>query len=160
MPSGTVSTVIGETSPDDANFAVNSNSDGGPARVRLTSSVDPVSSTGHVISTRLQFVNGSGDFTFTVKLKQGAVTVKATRSITVAIANVNFATDVWTLSAGEADSITDYTDLRLEFANPNDGVSIANLSWAQMSLPDAPAGGVPRIGFNGGLTSMSDGLRG
>lgn len=75
----------------------------------LQSLTDPVSSTGHIVHYRCLVLIG----TITVRLKQGSTTI-ATWSHTVADAST-MTTFNQTLSSGEANSITDYTSLKLEF---------------------------------------------
>jgi len=80
----------------------------------LTAVTDPISSTGHVFRwrRRKQPASGSDDVTLTVRLLQGTTQIK---SVTDATIPGTFTDTSSTLSAGEADSITDYSDLRLEF---------------------------------------------
>ncbi len=80
----------------------------------LTSVTDPVSSTGHIMRwrRRKQPASGSADINLTVRLLQGAAQIvsRADNAIPGSFTDTSY-----TLSAGEADSITDYADLRLEF---------------------------------------------
>ena len=76
----------------------------------LASGGDPASSTGHILRYRL--LAGSG--TIAVTLKQGTTTIASWGPHTLTGAAQDFAQ---TLSAGQADSITDYSALRVEFTS-------------------------------------------
>lgn len=80
----------------------------------LTSVTDPVSSSGHVMRwrRRKQPPSGSTDINLTVRLLQGAVEIVSRPDNAIP---GSYADTSYTLSAGEADAITDYGDLRLEF---------------------------------------------
>ena len=60
----------------------------------------------------------------------------------VGIDHLNWISDSFTLSAGEADAITDYTDLRIKFDITFDaGISgdlNARMTWAELEVPGAP----------------------
>lgn len=80
----------------------------------LTSVTDPVSSTGHIMRwrRRKQPASGSAQINLTVRLLQGAtqITSQADNNLPGTFTDTSY-----TLSAGEADAITNYADLRLEF---------------------------------------------
>ena len=76
----------------------------------LASGSDPASSTGHILRYRLP--PGSG--TVSVALKQGTTTIASWGPHTLTGAAQDFAQ---TLTGGEADSITDYSALRVEFTS-------------------------------------------
>ena len=80
----------------------------------LTSVTDPVSSTGHIMRwrRRKQPATGSADINLTVRLIQTTTQVVSRADNTLP---GTFTDTSYTLSAGEADSITNYADLRLEF---------------------------------------------
>ncbi len=98
---------IDETSPSDADYIAATEVTSGT--VGLSSVVDPLSPNGHTYSFRATSADGS---TLVCRLRQGATQV-ATE--TVSNVPVGFTTYARTLTAAEADSITDYTALRLEF---------------------------------------------
>lgn len=111
---------IDETSFSDADYiqSVDSPSAAG-CRVKLATGTDPSLSTGHVIHWRIRKSSADQTVNMTVKLYQGggnslgAGTLIATRdrnNITT-----SFATFDETLTGTEADAITDYADLYLEF---------------------------------------------
>lgn len=79
----------------------------------LTSVTDPASSTGHIMRwRRRKQPPGGATINLTVRLLQGVtqITSQADNGLPTSFTDTSY-----TLSAGEADSITDYTDLRLEF---------------------------------------------
>lgn len=99
--------MLDEVSADDADYIYTG--DATTARVALNSVTDPSTSSGHVVHYRCRVYAG----TLYVRLKQGTTTI-ATWSHTSADAG-SMTTFAQTLSAGEADSITDYAQLRIEF---------------------------------------------
>lgn len=76
----------------------------------LAAGTDPSSSSGHILRYRL--LAGSG--AVTVTLKQGSTTIASWGPHTLTGAAQDFAQ---TLTGGQADSITDYTALRVEFTS-------------------------------------------
>jgi len=80
----------------------------------LTSVTDPVSSTGHIMRwrRRKQPASGSADINLTVRLLMGATQITSQADNTLP---GTFTDTSYTLSAGEADAITNYADIRLEF---------------------------------------------
>lgn len=77
----------------------------------LASGSDPASSTGHILRYRLP--PGSG--TVSVALKQGTTTIASWGPHT--LIGTTAQTFAQTLTGGEADSITDYSALRVEFTS-------------------------------------------
>lgn len=108
--------VIDETSYSDADYVKSSDLTSGTdvLEVALTSLTDPVSSTGHIVRYRYR-AQGAAAATMdlVVSLRQGASTTIATWTHTDI--GTSYVDAVQTLSSGEANSITDYTDLRLRF---------------------------------------------
>lgn len=81
----------------------------------LSNLVDPLSSAGHVVRYRYQKdAAGGATINLVVQLRQGASTVIA--SATHNGISETITAGSFTLSSGEADSITDYTDLRIRFS--------------------------------------------
>lgn len=99
--------MLDETVASDTDYIYTG--DATTARVALQSLSDPVSSTGHIVHYRCRVFTG----TLYVRLKQNTTTI-ATWSHTTADAG-SLTTFSQTLSAGEANSITDYSALRIEF---------------------------------------------
>jgi hypothetical protein len=86
----------------------------------LSNVEDPQSSSGHVVRYRYQKDSAGGaQIDLTVQLRQGYVNEGTPGTLIKEDVNANisngWADDSMTLSAGEADSITDYTDLQLRF---------------------------------------------
>jgi hypothetical protein len=112
---------IDETTPSDTDYI---QSEAGPAnsavRLKIGSLTDPVSSTGHVIRWRTgKDSTGGATINMTVKLYQGGGnTVGGGTLIASFSRNAVDALTTYeeTLSGGQADTITDYTDLFIEFA--------------------------------------------
>jgi hypothetical protein len=140
---------IDEATASDADYWWGDDNAADVLEVSLGNVTDPGVSTGHIVRVRLAKVDGgvypgTGGTTptQTVELFQG------TTLIATAVSAVN-APDAWTqtdytLSAAEADAITDYTDLRVRVTNTASGGSPANrrggaASWAELEVPDAAA---------------------
>lgn len=137
---------VDEAAADDGDLiesaATPSNS---TCEVALSDLSDPSSSSGHIIRARRRKSGiATTGWTLAVRLKEGATT-RATLSTD---ANSDtFATASYTLSAAEADSITDYTNLRLEFvANGAVLLDRVQVSWAEFEVPNALGGGRTRTG--------------
>jgi len=80
----------------------------------LTDVTDPVSSTGHIMRwrRRKQPAAGSADINLTIRLMQTLTQITSQADNTLP---TTFTSTSYTLSAAEADAITDYTALRMEF---------------------------------------------
>lgn len=98
--------MLDETAASDADYIQATSAT--TCTLALASGSDPSSSTGHILRYRL--LAGSGQVTAT--LKQGTTTIASFGPHTLTGAAQDFAQ---TLSAGQADSITDYSALRVEF---------------------------------------------
>jgi hypothetical protein len=91
-----------------------------PYATKLTTLEDPQSSTGHVVRFRYRKdTTGGATIGLTVQLRQGYVN-EGTPGTLIATTTVADITNTWTdgtinLTGGEADAITDYTDLYLRF---------------------------------------------
>ena len=110
---------IDETSANDSDFVRSPQSPNNSVYVaRLSDVVDPVSSSGHIMRMRTGNDVGAGGETidYTLQLRQGYTnegsqgTLIATLSRT-GVTTTTFTDSSYTLSGGEADSITDYTAL-------------------------------------------------
>ena len=98
--------MLDETTASDADYITTSGTS--TCEVALTSLSDPASSTGHIVRYRISATAGG----ITVRLRQGTTTIA---TWTHATAPTSLTTYEQTLSSGEADSITDYSTLRLQF---------------------------------------------
>ena len=133
---------IDEVSLDDGDYIV---SDNGSAtydcEVGLSSVTDPESDADHVISWRsCLFGTGTKSVATRVYLYEGA-TLRATSQ--QESESTSFATHTYELSSGEADAITDYSDLSIiiEAICSGTGTRVCRVSWLQFAVPDA--GGPP-----------------
>ncbi len=88
---------------------------------KLTTLEDPLSSINHIVRFRYRKSAAGGDaIDLTVQLRQGYTNEGSPGTLIATVATLTNITDVWTLvtytlSGGEADAITDYTDLYLRF---------------------------------------------
>ena len=109
---------IDEATFDDADYIRSElNPSASGCRVKLSAGGDPHVSTGHEINWRTGKI-GSATINMTVKLYQGGGNSQGAGTLIASFDRTNVAsltTYTETLSGGEADSITDYTDLYLEF---------------------------------------------
>lgn len=99
--------MIGETIRDDGTY-ISATAVGALCEVDLTDLSDPAVSTGHLPTLVLSAPGGGG---ITVRLRQGTTTI-ATWTYHPGATPTEYTP---TLSGAEADSITDYTALRLQF---------------------------------------------
>ena len=135
---------INEVTANDANLIKSS---GSPVAdiysARLSDVTDPAVSTGHIIRVRYSR-NDTGavstvDLTF--RLKQGTTLIR--EDVFIAISDA-WTTTVSTLTAAQADSITDYSNLFFEFqadsfVEPGEKVLAVRVSWAELEVPAATA---------------------
>ncbi len=109
-------------SGDDSIYIVSeSNPSASACGFNLSNIEDPVSQTGHIMRwRRYKSASGGGQIDLTVNLRMGYIsegtpgTSITSQSDTDLSETVATATP-YTLSSGEADSITDYTDLQIRF---------------------------------------------
>ncbi len=112
---------INETSPNDSDFITSEFApSSSPYVTKLTSLTDPVLSTGHTVRYRARKDPSAGSqIDLVVELRQGYVSEGSPGTLIATDTQVNlptsFTTFAFALSGGEADSITDYTDLYLRF---------------------------------------------
>lgn len=134
-------TAIDEASYDDGDYLTGSSSGNGTVEVGLSNGTDPESSSGHTIRFRAWQQNNTKQRTLGVKLMQGATQISVYNAGNL-VKGTQTAYE-WTLSAAVADSITDYTDLRLQFISggdvgtPSAQRSAVYVSWAEKEIPDA-----------------------
>ena len=105
---------LDETPYDDGDYITSpANPQAASCKIKVQSGLDPAMSTGHVVRYRYQ-KNASGGqaLSLTVRLMQGNTVIASNTHNNVAN---GFSQGSFTLSAGEANSITDYTDLYLQF---------------------------------------------
>ena len=131
--------VDGETAEDTGIITGNASAE--VAECRVTSLTDPEVGTAHTIRVRHQSVGGGGaperlDFELIENTTQRAL-------INNQAANRgSFVTTSYTLSAAEADAISDYTNLRLRVTiGALAGGEAIDISWMVLEIPDFVAGG-------------------
>lgn len=132
---GTAITSDNNTSPDNAIFT-------------LTDGTDPASSTGHILRARWnKDATGGHAINAVLDLYQGDPSTSGTLIATLSVTGIGATEqeDTYTLSAAEADSITDYTDLWLVLSrqgdtggNPNGRRSLV-VDLVELEIPDAGA---------------------
>lgn len=136
--------VVDESSASDSDYFYRSGGDD-TCEVGLSNVTDPVSSSGHVLRVRSN-KSGVGTITsLTASLMQGASTIAST---TCYVTDATWTTTTLNLSAAEADSITDYSDLRVRLVQDwASGVATrSQVSWIEFEVPDAPVvGGQPMM---------------
>lgn len=98
--------MLDESVPDDGDYIVTTGAS--TCEVALGSLSDPAASTGHVVRYRISSTGGG----ITVRLRQGTTTIA---SWTHSPAPTSLTTYEQTLSGAEADSITSYAALKLQF---------------------------------------------
>lgn len=98
---------------DDDDYIMSSGAPSADAcTVGLSNVSDPSSSTGHLVRYRYGKRNATTTIDLTVRLLQGAVTIASWDHTDIAVAPADAEQ---TLTSGQADAITDYSDLRLQF---------------------------------------------
>lgn len=109
---GSLFAAIDETVADDADYIFSpDNPTTQECEVKFQPVTDPLSSTGHVLTYRLDAIGL--DTTYTITLMCGATQIAQwTESVA---ASATPATYAHTLSGAQADAITDYADLRTRF---------------------------------------------
>ncbi len=112
---------IDEASPSDADYIKSALApSNAPYVTKLSAIEDPQSSSGHIVRYRYaKNAAGGAQIDLTVQLRQGYVNEGSPGTLIKEWTHTNipetWTTQAQTLSAGEADSITDYTDLFLRF---------------------------------------------
>ena len=138
-------TAIDEAAYSDADYITGAADANGTAVHGLSSVSDPVSSANHTVRFRAWQQNNAFQRYLQVELLQDTTVISSYPS-TITLVKGTATAYNWTLSSGEADAITDYGALRLRFTSTGDvGTPAPNrsevyVSWAELEVPDAPAG--------------------
>lgn len=127
---------VDEVSADDSDY-ITSVTNADTMECAVSSLTDPVSSTGHVIRLRAQATGSGAVERINLGLVQGT-TVIATALTTITRGSFNNFS--LTLSAGEADSITNYGDLRIRLTAALAATEVLDVSQIYFECPDAPTG--------------------
>lgn len=135
---------VDEASYDDVDYISGPNRASSTCQLGLSSVTDPASSTGHILRVRA-YLSNTG-LTLTFALYCGATLIK---SWDPGITTGSFASYSYTLSAGEADAITNYGDLRfhcIQTYSSGTGTRRAYVSWVEMEVPNvAPTTVTPNV---------------
>lgn len=109
--------------------------------VRLSDVTDPAVSTGHIIKAEMQTDLGACDITANLYEGNPLTTGVLRASLVVSGVAPSWTLYTYTLSAGEANSITDYTNLYMEVnSSPGKG-DTAYVGYVYLEVPDAGGGG-------------------
>lgn len=142
--SGSAYSCLDEASYNDSDFVQNLSAGTNSLEVGLSSVVDPASAAGHTLRYRFQLdfeglLEDEPESSIRFSLIQGT-TVIATETRTFPY-NSAATSYTLTLSAGEANSITDYSDLRFR-AEVLVGWTGAfyKVTWAEFEVPDSASG--------------------
>ncbi len=138
-----------------ASDAVGNNTNTTFADLRLSDVTDPVSATGHVIRVRWAS-SASSDMTPHGELWQGVPDVGTLRAALVGaeLVDTTELTHTLTLSAGEANSITDYTDLYLRLWGRGTGGGAGRslvVEFCELEVPEPPGRVMSSLAGSGGL---------
>ena len=131
-------TQIDEASADDDDYISGDDGSCGGVncQVGLSDVDDPSSATNHKVYYRITDEDGSGS-TLLVKLMQASTVIASqTTDLTEEFVTYNF-----TLSSTEANNISDYSNLRLDFTFTDDECMglVGKISQAYFECPDAAA---------------------
>jgi hypothetical protein len=130
-------TYVEETTADDNDYLQTTVTNSG-LELGLSSVTDPVSSSGHIVRIRTWSTGGAAAEGRTILLLQGSTTIAtvATGNPTRTVGSqVNF-----TLTSAQADSITDYSNLRIRVTATTLGSGeTIRFGWAEMEVPDVSA---------------------
>jgi hypothetical protein len=155
---------VDETSANDSDFVVSPDNIAATYETLLSSVTDPLSATGHTVRVRHAKADtgtppstSGNSQTASFFLYQGATLIATLGSgITLGA----WTTLTYNLTGGQANSITNYADLRVRVDIPASGggsPSIrrgAAVSWIEMEVPDAAVNVSPSVALLGGDTKM------
>lgn len=135
---------VDEAVVDDSDY-VSGEFNAQPLNFTLGSVSDPAGNVNHFIHVRYRYHSGTANFTLTIKLKQNTTT-KATFTRTVDVSTAEWIDYIATLSSGQADSITDYSILHLEFQNTiTDGDEVVDIAQCFVEVPAVSQVNAPRM---------------
>lgn len=127
-------TYIDETAADTADYVQTQTVNSG-LEIGLSSVTDPASSSGHIVRVQAWSLGSAAAEAHTILLLQGSTTIA-----TVVSANLSrtVGTQInYTLTAAQADSITNYADLRLRFTPTTLAAGETyRVGWAELEIPD------------------------
>jgi hypothetical protein len=133
---GTLAAQIDEVSASDADFIQSASSVVDAGRVNLGVLVDPNTSSGHNIRFRARRSAGPANGGWVdLRLYSGASLI-GTFTVSQFVLTSSYQTFSFTLTAVQADAITNYADLDFEFVSqPNGFTHQTEVSWAELETP-------------------------
>ena len=143
---------VDETSVNDSDYiqSIDSSASADTVILDLSSVTDPENAANHTVFYRARVAAGmmGGTPDLTIALFQGAsqIATKTDSGVTT-----SFSDDNLNLSTSEANSITDYTDLRIKFtraAGGGAGGETVTISWCYFSCDDAAGSSIAPISMN------------
>ena len=143
---------VDETSVNDSDYiqSIDSSASADTVILDLSSVTDPENAANHTVFYRASVAAGmmGGTPDLTVALFQGAsqIATKTDSGVTT-----SFSDDNLNLSTSEANSITDYTDLRIKFtraAGGGAGGETVTISWCYFSCDEAAGSSIAPISMN------------
>jgi hypothetical protein len=141
---------INETVGDDNDYITNP-TDNTECMLGLSDLVDPNSSSGHIMRWRDDDSAGQGA-NLSVNLYQGVT------SIALSIqpcSSGTFGSHSYTLTANEANSITDYSDLRVVISSDALQPSFVFVSWFEFEVPGVAGAGATALATGAAITFHS-----
>ena len=152
---------------EDDEAGIYSNPTLGTATFTLSTITDPESDADHVVKYRVKYV-GSNAPVFDVKLYQSSTLIASNRHTGGTVITSNdppFANYSIELSSSEANSITDYSALKLTIIMDNDGdensaIRVSQLFFETDDAGGGGGGGGPLVTTGGGPDSFSIGGNG
>ncbi len=113
-----------------------------PFTVDLETITDPESATGHILRIRwAKNSGGGGNKTIRIELREGYVSEGSQGTLIAtddyAINSTTLRTDATTMSAGEANSITDYADLQIRVMGVSSNRAL-KVDFVELETGDAP----------------------
>ena len=117
----------------DSDYIEALNGENTTCELGLTTVTDPAVSTGHILRVRLQGTGSGGPERLVIQLFEGATQRAASPAL---VNRGSWSTQTYTLTAGEADSITDYSDLRIKLISSN--LAATEDMWARLAELEVP----------------------
>lgn len=136
---------IDETPYSDTDY-VSTTTNGRIFQVSLSPLVDPISSTGHIIRIRAYASGSSSAEKITYALYEGT-TVRATSPAT-SITRNSFNTYTLTLSAAQANAITNYANLSIKCTASMTTGETLRVSWVEFEVPNAISNSYVSLSIN------------
>jgi len=122
------------STPDDDTTKIGTNTEGDKCRVNIASLTDPEVATGHIIHFRAKAAGSGSPERIEVLLFEGGT--ERADSSDIAITRGSWNDYSYTLSSSETNSITDYTDLRIELHAAKLGSETLEVTQTYFEVPD------------------------